>query len=208
MRTDLIVVTLLILVVLCAFKNDLINMTGITKTNEPFFDEKSELISTIANKLNISDRRIVNFQYAFVPEGSKNLVVRFAILPKNNFEINEPSIDELQATINHLFETNTFIINFQDELLTLKSNSSVSFDTKKESFNNSKANKVEPMQDTAEYHCNINPTFDNTNLLKAKSLVESKFRSIPVDNSLTRFIEIETKNGKLKSINTPLSCNN
>jgi len=206
MRTDLIIVILLILVVLCAFKDDLINITRITKTNEPFFDEKSELINSISNKLNISNRRIVDFNYAFVPEGSKNLVVRFAILPKNNFEINEPSVDELQSNINHLFETNTFIINFQDELLSLESNSSVSFDNNRESFKNSKANKVEPMQDLSEYHCNINPLFDNTNLLKAKSLVESKFKNFPSDNSLTKFIEIETKNGKLRSINTPLSC--
>ena len=53
---------------------------------------------------------------------------------------------------------------------------------------------------------NIDPKFDNINLLKAKSLVESKFRSFPVDNSLTRFIELETRNGKVKSINTPLTC--
>lgn len=206
MRSDLIIVILLILIVLCTFKNDLINITGITKTNEPFFDEKSELIESVAKKLNISSRRIVDFQHAFVKEGNKNLVIRFAILPKNSFEINEPSVDELQATINHLFETNTFIINYRDELFTIESNSNVSFDSKKENFNNNQANDVKPMQDLSEYHCNIDPKFDNINLLKAKSLVESKFRSFPVDNSLTRFIELETRNGKVKSINTPLRC--
>lgn len=206
MRSDLIIVILIILIVLCTFKNDLINITGITKTNEPFFDEKSELIESVAKKLNISTRRIVDFQHTFINEGNKNLVIRFAILPKNSFEINEPSVDELQATISHLFETNTFIINYKDELFTIESNSNVSFDSKKENFNNNQANDVKPMQDLSEYHCNIDPKFDNINLLKAKSLVESKFRSFPLDNSLTRFIELETRNGKVKSVNTPLRC--
>ena len=48
-------------------------------------------------------------------------------ITKKYLEINEPTIEELQGIINHLFETNTFVINYNDELISLESNSRVSF---------------------------------------------------------------------------------
>ena len=222
MNTSLIILVLLIILLVCTYRNDFINISGLSRINEPFFDEKSELINSISDKLSISTRRIVDLEYGFIPEGSKNLVVRFSILPKNSLEFNEPSVDELQGTINHLFETNTFIINYQDELISLESNSSVSFDipnnnsgngnnnsngNSSESFNNI-VNKVKPKEEFSNYQCDINPNFDNTNLLKAKQIVESTYRNVPLDESLTRFIEVENINGRIKSFNTPRTCNN
>ena len=59
MRSDLIIV-LIIICIIIVYKNNLLDLIGISKTNEPFFDEKTELINAIADKLHISSRRIVN----------------------------------------------------------------------------------------------------------------------------------------------------
>ena len=231
MRTDLIVLILLIILLICLFKNDFINISGLTRINEPFYDEKSDLINAISDKLTISTRRIIDLEYSFVPEGSKNLVVRFAILPKNSLEPNEPTIEELQGTINHLFETRTFIINYRDELISLESNSTVSYNTNSNSdpnTNNSRnnsnssnnnnnsntetfndlVNNVKPKEEFSDYHCDINPNFDNTSLLKAKNIVDSTYKNFPSDDSLTRFIEVESIDGRMKSFNTPRKCKN
>ena len=211
MRIDLIILILLIILLICVFKNDFVNISGLTRINEPFYDEKSDLINAISDKLTISSRRLVNLEYSFVPEGSKNLVVRFGILPKNSLEPNEPTIEELQGVINHLFDTNTFIINYRDELIKLESNSNVSFNTnsndKNEQFNDI-VNDVKPKEEFTDYYCDINPNFDNTTLLKAKNIVDSTYRSFPSDDSLTRFIELEDINGKMKYFNTPRKCEN
>jgi hypothetical protein len=219
MRTDLIILALLIVLLICVYKNDFINISGLTRINEPFFDEKSDLINSISEKLTISTRRIIDLEHGFVPEGSKNLVVKFAILPKNSLELNEPTVEELQGTINHLFETNTFIINYRDELISLDSNSSVSFNSNSsgnssgnangntEPFNNL-GNNVKPKEEFSNYHCNVNPNFDNTSLLKAKNIVDSTYRNFPLNEALTRFIEVENIGGKMKYFNTPRSCNN
>ena len=217
MRTSLIILILLIILLICTYRNDFINISGLTRTNEPFYDEKSDLINSLSEKLSISTRRIVDLEYGFIPEGSKNLVVRFSILPKNSLELNEPSVEELQGTINHLFETNNFIINYRDELITLESNSNVSFNSNNsnennnsnssESFNNT-MNNVKPKEEFNNYQCDVDPKFDNINLLKAKKIVESTYRNFPLDESLTRFIEVENKDGRLQSFNTPRTCNN
>jgi len=210
MSTSLIIVILLIILLICLFKNDFINISGLTITNESFYDEKSDLINSISEKLSISTRRIIDLEYSFVPEGSKNLVVRFSILPKNSLELNEPTVNELQGTINHLFETKTFIINYRDELISLESNSSVSFNSNSnanEQFNNL-GNTVKPKEEFNNYHCDVNPKFDNTSLLKAKNIVESTYRNFPLDQSLTRFIEVENIDGNMKYVNTPINCNN
>ena len=216
MRTDIIILLLLIILLICVFKNDFINISGFTRINEPFFDEKTDLINAIAEKLTISTRRIIDLEYSFVPEGSKNLVVRFGILPKNNnLEPNESTVEELQATINHLFDTNTFIINYRDELISLKSNSTLSFNSSKTNTNNNNneqfndiVNDVKPKEEFSDYYCDINPTFDNTTLLKAKNIVDFTYKSFPSDDSLTRFIEVENVDGKMKYFNTPRKCKN
>jgi hypothetical protein len=208
MRTSLIILILLIILLICTYRNDFINISGLSRINEPFFDEKSDLINSLSEKLSISTRRIVDLEYGFIPEGSKNLVVRFSILPKHSSEPNEPSVEELQGTINHLFETNNFIINYRDELITLESNSNVSFNSNSsDSFNNT-MNNVKPKEEFNNYQCDVDPKFDNINLLKAKKIVESTYRNFPLDESLTRFIEIENKDGRIKSFNTPTTCNN
>lgn len=216
MRVDLIIVILLIILIICVFKNDFINISGISKTNEPFFDEKTEIINSISEKLNISERRIIDLEYGFIPEGSDNLVVKFSILPKNSLEMNEPTINELQATINHLFETNTFIIKLNNKLIKLESNSGVSFTNNTDSFNNtsnynsnsSDSSNVKPTEEFGNYYCDVDPTFDNISILKAKNIVESVYRNFPHDDSLTRFIELENKNGKIRYLNSPRTCMN
>ena len=208
MRTDLIVLILLIILLICIFKNDFINISGFTRINEPFYDEKNDLINAISEKLTISTRRIIDLEYSFVPEGSKNLVVRFAILPKNSLEPNEPTVEELQGTINHLFDTNTFIINYRDELISLESNSTVSFRNSSNEQFNDLANDVKPKEEFGDYYCDVNPNFDNTTLLKAKKIVDSTYKSFSSDDSLTRFIELENIDGKMKYFNTPRSCEN
>ena len=40
MRTDLIVLILIILLIICMFKNDLVNISGLTRINEPFLMKK------------------------------------------------------------------------------------------------------------------------------------------------------------------------
>ena len=143
MRIDLITLLIIVIYLIIIFKDDLIPLLGIEKINEPFFDERSELIDAIANKLQISSRRIVNLIYGFYPEGSKNLGVRFGILPKNNFEINEPDNDEMLEIINYLFETNTFTINYNNELILLNNNSLVVDESdKKDNFQNIAGDKL------------------------------------------------------------------
>ena len=169
MRSDLIILVLIIICIIIVYKNNLLDLIGISKTNEPFFDEKTELINAIADKLHISSRRIVNLEYSFYPEGSNNLIVRFGILAKNNFEINELNNKELLETINHLFETNTFIINYQDELIKLNKNSVVNEDSNiNDSFTNTMVNSVKPSENFDKYQCDIDPQFDNVNLLRVK----------------------------------------
>ena len=207
MRSDLIILVLIIICIIIVYKNNLLDLIGISKTNEPFFDEKTELINAIADKLHISNRRIVNLEYSFYPEGSNNLIVRFGILAKNNFEINELNNKELLETINHLFETNTFIINYQDELIKLNKNSVVNEDSNiNDSFTNTMVNSVKPSENFDKYQCNIDPQFDNVNLLRVKNMVDFKYRNVPHDESLTKFIKLKNENGKLKSIDSLTTC--
>ena len=70
------------------------------------------------------------------------------------------------VTINHLFDTNTFIINYRDELISLKSNSTLSLNLATNTNNNEQfndiVNDVKPKEEFSDYYCDVNPNFDNT----------------------------------------------
>lgn len=213
MDNQTLIYIILILVIICLFKNDLINILNIKKSNEPFFDIRSELIQGIADKLLISSRRIINFNYT--GDISKNqLSVSFGIDGRNALEVDEPTNSELLETINYLFDTNTFAVIYQDKIINLSSNSQVNFDSRNNNQlgnnnsknNNQSGNNVKPREDFEQYYCNVNNKFDNTNLLRVKNLVDAKYRNFPYDESLTKFISVDNSNGKLVATNTPSSC--
>lgn len=209
MNRQTIIYLLLILIIICVYKNDLINLLNIKKSNEPFFDVRSELIQALADKLLISPNRILNFRYTGDLETNK-LTVNFGINSRNIKEVNEPSNSELLETINHLFDTNTFAIIYQERIINLSSNGTVSSHSDSSAHNNKdgfqSVNNVKPREDFEQYYCNVDTRFDNTNLLKTKNLVDAGYRNFPYDDSLTRFISIDTENGKMQAINNPSSC--
>ena len=106
--------------------------------------------------------------------------------------------------------------NIKDRIINLSSNGTVSSHSDSSAHTNSSAhnnkdgfqsvNNVKPRENFEQYYCNVDTRFDNTNLLKTKNLVDAGYRNFPYDDSLTRFISIDTENGKMQAINTPSSC--
>ena len=121
------------------------------------------MIQALADKLLISPNRIINFRYTGDLETNK-LTVNFGINSRNIKEVNEPSNSELLETINHLFDTNTFAIIYQDRIINLSSNGRVSSHSGNSSNTNSSThnnkdgfqsvNNVKPRVNFEQYYCN------------------------------------------------------
>jgi len=211
MDTQTLVCTLLIMAILCVFRNDILSVLNMNQSTEPFFDVRSELIQAIADKLLISPRRILNFTHT--GDVSKNkLNVGFGIGPRTSLESYEPSNSELLDTISHLFDTNMFVIVYQDKIINLSSNNQIGSKNKGSSNpftntdTNTNINNVKPKEKFEQYYCNVDTKFDNTNLLRVKNMVDAGYRNFPYDESLTNFIELDSKNGKMNAINSLSSC--
>jgi hypothetical protein len=207
MDTQTLLYIILIIIIICLFKNDFISLLNINQSKEPFFDVRSELIQAVSEKLLISPRRIINFRYTG-NLAENQLSVDFGISARNSLEISEASNSELLDTINHLFDTNMFAIVYQDRIINLSSNGQVreNFNDNQKNATHQSSNNVKPKENFEQYYCNINNKFDNTNLLRVKHLIDAEYRNAPYDESLTRFISLDTENGKMKALNTTTSC--
>lgn len=174
------------------------NADKLSVSDLPTLTISTELISQIANKLNISIRRIQNLIYNG-DLSKQHLAVSFTILDPNIIEANKGETNAQTAadTANTLFMQNAFTVKINNINIMLSKINNTSTDSKTSSKTST--------SNTPYATVNMSTYFNNTSLQDISKYALQTYREVPNDASLTNFYSLKIDNNY--NINPVLDTN-